>query len=389
MLDTYSYKIATVYYTKINKRYNILFFEIRMPNTQKSAVVAVSEKYTMSIQIKEVHNFLLVELGIDKKYDVYSSLIVEHLQNIRGHTIDADLIVICASGLLYSKFCESKTDGSIFYIFSRHDKEIHAPEIIPDIVEYKDEVDSIEEKLAEIAEQENFKLPKKIKNHTKKSSSSVSSEQEIIDEKKTKSDKNSVELVFGKSRKKTHKKEISKQKEIFKPKKEVLYNHIFPEEIDISLGIIYVASDIIAFYKQTGHFEQEVILVHEQIEENENENRQNKILQIKKDLQLLDSHLDKKIKDITTDELRLKYQLQRLAEVSSNLQNLKEKSLENVKKRKERNLSFVDRSRDIESMACDTQKAIHELNLNIVRNRNMADEILLDYAETIKDLFSV
>jgi hypothetical protein len=91
-------------------------------------------------------------------------------------------------------------------------------------------------------------------------------------------------------------------------------------------------------------------------------------------------HLDLRIKKLEVSENGMKYHLLKLTGLLQDAENIKNKARETKK---------GVPSGDIDKVYSKTKKTIHELNVSILRQKDELDDILLNYEESLKELFDL
>lgn len=166
-------------------------------------------------------------------------------------------------------------------------------------------------------------------------------------------------------------------------------NCVFPEEIDVNLGIVYVAISIIDFYHKIDDtkttIENRVLQNYEKLEDNETDMRRKKIETLKKNMTLAMQHLDLSIKNLTVTERSLKYQLLRMATLLKNAEDLKDNYVKKLTK--EGQVVTSQGILAVDSVHHKTRKVAHELNMQLLHKKDEIDDLLLHYETNIAELF--
>jgi hypothetical protein len=157
-------------------------------------------------------------------------------------------------------------------------------------------------------------------------------------------------------------------------------NYVDVEELDVQSGIVYVIVDVDFLFKKLEDYETYAIEVYEQLDDNEKDIRSDRIAEIKKQLDLAAKHLDLRIKKLEVSENGMKYHLLKLTGLLQDAENIKNKAKETKKSVP---------SGDIDKVYSKTKKTIHELNVSILRQKDELDDILLNYEESLKELFDL
>jgi len=190
-------------------------------------------------------------------------------------------------------------------------------------------------------------------------------------------------------------------------------NHVLIEDLDIRLGIVYVAIEASILYEKLGEFENEAISIYEQLDDNERDIRNDRLKEIKKQLDLAGKHIESRINNIENDEKKLKYQLLRLTAVLQDCDKIKNVTINNPQTSQEESI-FISKRRmkkiqkhindkgdepqtvlnnsklmEIDKVYNKTKKTIHELNVALLRHRETVEDIIINYEESIKELFEL
>jgi hypothetical protein len=367
-----------------NNQAYVVFFEVKLPKTQKSVLIHISSKYKMTLP--ESTPIKKIKLLKTNKKSSLTENSLFYLIQARGPLIEADLSAISSDGLCYSKL-SGENECYFFDIGS-------APTTI-EKKPWKKEKDKLK-KLEKDVKKTAKSLDITLKTHKK-----IVFEEEKNDEENSSeiSDDKGVELVFSDEHQpetKEDEKSIDFSEDSFSgissdsfsideeelAKLPLRTNAIFPEELDVNMGIIYVTTDVGYFYKNISEYEKEALEVYEQLDDNEIDSRISRINEIKKKINTLNTFLDKKVKKIENEEKALKYQLLRLSNILSDADTLKTK-IENNPKKDDINTSEVDKVYN------QTRKTVHDLNIELIRKKEDIEEIITDFEESVHDLLSI
>ena len=154
------------------------------------------------------------------------------------------------------------------------------------------------------------------------------------------------------------------------------------EEGEVVLGIMYVLISIGLFFKKIADYEDEVIGCYEQLDENEVESRKEKLSTIKIMCNKFISHSEERITKLSDEEQNLKLQLVRLTVILIQADALKTRVEQNPEKYGE----LLDKSDQVYN---PTRNTIHELNLETLKLRDTADELLSNYQSSIEELMEI
>lgn len=154
------------------------------------------------------------------------------------------------------------------------------------------------------------------------------------------------------------------------------------ENEDIILGIVYFLIDIGPFYSKIQDFEKKIIKVYEQIDDNILDVRKTKFREIKEITTNFLNHGEERLNKINEKEKTLRESLIRLTIILSQTEELKTKIKDNPKKYKEEIVN-------IDKIYNQTRKTIYELNMDLLRLQDSADELLSNYKESIEELLEL
>jgi len=437
MLNKHGYITSTVYYTKSGERHRkVEFFECRLPKTQKNILIRVPDRYSMVLP--ENINFKTIEIvKLGSNTGLLTERSVSYLLQVRGPLLESDLVVISSEGLCYSKF----NGETICYFFSSNMPKIENKETIEDLNSEDDEIGKLEKELNETSfklKKQGIKIPHKTKildipdtdvnpsdkkenpsdkkeNPSDKKESPLSEDVDTEDDEEIFVDDDeenpeSVELVFEEDSEEefidSDDEEIvdSDDEEIVDSDDEEIVdsddedviaegkklrnfessNHITIDELDVNLGVIYVVIDVNILHSKFSIYEIEALGVYEQIEDNEKEMIDDRVSEIKKQLDLASKHLELRIKEIFLDERSMKYQLLRLTGILQDAENMKIKTSS-----KKSNMITDPIIVEIDRVYNKTKKTVHELNVSILRQRDEIEDLLINYEESLKELFEL
>lgn len=460
LLKTHDYITSAVYYVEFDKKHekHAIFFECRLPKTQKNILVYVPPRYSMIIP-KHVNPKLieLVKAPDIEGGDITGSLTeksVNYLLNLRGPLINADIAVISVDGICHSKF-NGKT---VCYFLKENMPSEESEDIAEDEAENADireakEINEIEKDLIKAATK--LKIPKaSLPEKTKIEEPTVKQEEPVINnitnndplQPKTveppvgeipqqtvqtsvqtpvqtpvipqpvdKPD-DGVELVFedgdiatpnkkpnsdsssssdsssdssssssDSSSSDSHEKS-KKSKKNTALKLSHRSNYIDVEALDVQMGIVYVVIDVDVIHKKFDTYEIEALNIYEQIDDNERDIQEERVKTIKKQTELVLKHLDSRLQKIQTAERGKKYYLLKLTGLLQDAENIKQKA---EKKPNEKADIANSGMLDLDRVYNKTRKTIHELNISLLHQKDEVEDILVNYEESIKELFNL
>lgn len=452
LVEKYGYLITTIYYIEQDMHKRAVFLECRLPKTQKNVLVHIPSKFKMSLT-KDLKPKLIEIVKSDRNEDspnIYGHLSdksVSYILNLRGPMINSDIAVISIDGICMSKFNGTTVcyhlKSSI--IVQSDDESGHSSQ--EEAKREAEELHKIEQDLIKAAAKMKIKkselpektkiqdpvpvtpiliqpeLPPELKAPMIEASQPVEGPQPAVEsapsqletpdqvqptpDKPVEIESEPVELVFQPETVEIHKPEIvdvpeksdhldeaslsssssdsseeidpKSSKESKKLRMSQRSNYVDVEELDVQTGIVYVVVDVEQLYKKLDDYESYAISVYEQLDDNEKDMRSDRIAEIKKQLDLASKHLDLRIKKLEISESGSKYNLLKLTGLLQDAENIKSKASEAKK------IAVFE----IDKVHAKTKKAIHELNISILRQKDELDDILLNYEESLKELFEL
>lgn len=153
---------------------------------------------------------------------------------------------------------------------------------------------------------------------------------------------------------------------------------IYDEEL--TLGIVYILIDINSLFRKIKDYEDEVIKTYSEIYKNERQTRIQRLKDIGEQLETLKSKSKTRLFEIEAEEKRLGVQLVKLTVV------LKESNSQLKKVKANKNKFGDDLFNEVLTINSETLTAVKDLNLELSRLKETADEILHDYESTLGEL---
>jgi hypothetical protein len=402
LLSQNGYIYPTIYYTISESNINhAIFFEIRLPKTQKSIIVHVNPAKYYIIVPDEVKSKLIKIVSVGEN-TFLTDKSISYLINVRGPLIDSDLAISSSEGICYSKFSGENVCYFLASTLAEKENALEDEnlESVNDIE--KDEITLLEKDVNKIANNENIKLNSKY----------LIEDSEPVENIIPKKPKNKVyivdnpvekiELIFEDTAPKTLVNEDDEETEFEdgeEPENEDedntslklahRTNYVDPEELDVNLGIVYVAIDISYLYENITSYETEALSIYEQIDDNEHDILLQRVSLIKNNLQLAGEHLDLRIKEVLCEEKGLKYQLLRLTSILKDTEHMKTVALYNSMNSKSVTKPPSAASSEIDKIYTKTRRTIHDINVNLLRQRSEIDDLLANYEDGLKELFDL
>jgi hypothetical protein len=155
------------------------------------------------------------------------------------------------------------------------------------------------------------------------------------------------------------------------------------EEYEVVLGIIYILIDIRSFFKIVSTYEEELINNYNQIEDNEEEVKKIKLYKVKNLCNQLISRSELRLKEISEEEERLKIHLVRLTIVLTQSDSLKTRVTKNPTK------YGSDVIKETTRIYQETRETIHELNMEILKLKDITEDLLSNYISSIQELIAL
>lgn len=446
LLTQNGYSISLIYYKANDDTRNVIFFETKLPKSQKNVIVYISPtKYVMSlpkeVQYKTIEIVSVEDERVKSAAFILTERSLHYLIGVRGPLIESDMAVVSSNGVCYTKF---NGENYCYFMASKVKK------IEEDIEEGitsedgesadEDEIALLEASVKKVAKKEGVQLEAKIEKEkevfkekedlkTEERVDSVNKEiseepkVEIESEAKTvEAEIEPVELEFVEDSStevvvedesneeecslasSSSESEDSKETNPVASKSVVLSKHsgkqpseegiklshrtnyVVPEELDVYYGIVYVSIDINTLYKSIVDYESEALSIYEQVEDNEKDMRITRLNTTKKNLEIAAKYVDTRVKNIELEERGLKYQLLRLTGILHNIDTLKKNKKidgKGIENVVNSNLSELNKIYD------KTRKTVHEVNLQLLKKREEYEEILANYEYSIAELLEL
>ena len=154
------------------------------------------------------------------------------------------------------------------------------------------------------------------------------------------------------------------------------------EDSDISLGIIYIVIAIGSFFKKIDKYEENIIEIYDQLDDNELDVRKDRLVKIKDITTDFVEHSEKRMNEINKKEMDLKADLLRLTVILAQADAMKAEIALNEKR-------LCGETPAVEKIYIQTRKNVHDVNLELLSLRDKADEILSNYFVSIKELMEL
>jgi len=163
------------------------------------------------------------------------------------------------------------------------------------------------------------------------------------------------------------------------------YHNALPPGIeysDIVLGIVYPMVELGPFFRKIATFEKEVISICEQVDDNILDLRKVKLKEIRELSTAFLAHSETRLAKINEEEKALRSSLIRLTIILSQTEILRKKVAANPEK-------LSGEAPEVERIYDQTRKTIHDLNIELLRLQDSADELLANYQSSIKELMDL
>ena len=157
------------------------------------------------------------------------------------------------------------------------------------------------------------------------------------------------------------------------------------ETLDISLGLIYYSIDIDKFYKKANRkidIEEDIISTYDIIDENENDLRSEKADNITELCAKLTLKVKEEVEKYRKEENHLKTQILKLSLVLDNAEKLKGKIDSDGTNK------FLDSKPEINKLYNQTKTTFHDINLEILRNKDRIDDFLVQYQSALEEMLN-
>ena len=429
LLNRHGYILEQVYC----QRQSIRFVECRTPKYQKTFIIYIPERYTLTLPPSSS----LKRLNITTSESPPTPYQIRFMSDMKGTLLECDLLSISSEMLCIYL---NSGDAECFYITETGCSE--SEDETEDDEECKDEVDTLERDTVRLLQKVDpgAKLPKAVLRKKRKKSdedhstssndssdleekSDEDSHKESSDDSEEKSSSTEeenkdrkVELFFedenGDSvdevksllenpshvedslhriKEKIENKDSEKNGESetendSENEEYTVRDNSLPPEIEegeVSLGIVYVLIDIRQFFKVVAKYEDDLISHYNQIEDNEEELRQQKLSKVKNLCHEIITHSEKRLKDISEEEERLKIHLVRLTIVLTQSDSLKIKVENNPSK------YGVNIIAETARIYQETRMTIYDLNMEILKLRDTTEDLLSNYISSMQELLQL
>lgn len=386
-LKRHRYTLVAVY-CESNK---VKFVECRTSKYQKTFIISIPDRYNLSTPKDKS----LQRLKIASTEEVPSPRQIQYLSDMKGALLDCDILSISSEMLCHYL----SNGGAKCYMIQNEDAEV-AEENKED--ENEDEISALEKDTAELLE--------KIKPGTKLRTPKPKPPPEKIEEEKPEEvedeDEDSpIELIFedesgepvDKVKTILNQESIEDdlaelqekiditEEEAFEDEENLSrYNALPPdlEDDEIVFGIVYVSISISEFFNSILSCEETVMKCYEQLDDNEMDIRKTHLKKIKTLCDQFSVHSEQKLYSLAEEEKGLKAQLVRLTVILAQIEALKNRIDKDPKK-------YDDTIKDVEKIYDQTRETIHELNVELLKLRDTANDLLGNYQASLVELMEL
>jgi len=373
LLSNHSYSLISTYCVGEDVR----FVEVRTPRFQKTFVIYIPPKYKM------VHDDAYKRLQITPiNASLISSRQLDYLIEVKGPLIDCDLLSISSTIL-----CLYKNNGSIdHYKIGEH--EIR--DVDETVEEDEPEIGSVEKIISDAAQ-----LMKQLEPENE-TENQILDNTEVLPETDT-----LIELEFEEDENEpTHLMKSSEDDiqpanlEDVKEKEESKISHSKPlkrmdnpmppelEDSDIRLGIIYYSVDVGLFYKNAVSLEEDIMGVYNTLDDNEDSLRTIKVTEITVLTEKIIQKANEIAEKIKKDETEIKAQLITLSTILDKTEAFEAKMETDRKK-------FASVKPDIDRIHTQTKTTIYDINVELLRIRDSADDLLHSIQTSLHEILNI
>lgn len=414
--------LASIY---CNTNGEIHFIEARTPKIQKTFIISIPSKYKMLVTSDTEH---YKTVTISKISGELESRQLDYISEVKGPLLDCDLLSISSEMMC---LCKNNTEVEIYKFGSPSEDSVEADDDDENMenLEEQDPVEKIIKSAKRINKKigdEDLNIPEEVekdggeegeveqedggeiepedggeegegKPEEEEPEEEVTPvELEFMDEEGKLVDEKEDDLVTPEGDSPSVETEAPMNEELKKEVEEVVKQPRDPrrrdnslpeniEDVDISLGIIYYSVEIASFNKklakplQDYSFEDEVITAYDTIDDNECDIRNAKLDEVVEMAAKLALKAKDEVEKSRKEELNLKTQILKLSAVLDHCEQLKRKMV--VKPEK-----YVDVKPEIERLYKQTKTTLYEMNVEILRNKDKIDEILVQYQTSLEEL---
>lgn len=432
LLEANSYTLVGIF---SDSEGDIHFLEVRTPKTQKTFFISIPSKYKMPVN-EEAERYKI--MTITKSSDAAENRQLEYLTEIKGPLLTCDIISISSTFLCLYKH---NKDAVIFKFGTEEpneenqdqteDEEDHVDKIIKtageiskkmgEDIPIEEEIaenaiaDEVEEEIVEdaivVAEGESpeetkvedgaeEETPIELEFKDENGNIIEGDTQTLLETEPPITLPESIEKEIKKLEAQAEEKSdesIVKSPELDRKREERKRNMPVPkniQEIDISIGIVYISFEIGVFNKKLSKnvpqdkntvkkavpdLEEEIIDICDTIDDNEAEQRNIRLDEILELSVKLAKKAKEEILECEKEEMNLKTQIAKLSTVLEHCIKLRTKTETKPEK-------FSDVKPEIERLYKQTKTTLYEMNVELLRNKDRADDNLNRYQTSLEEL---
>jgi len=417
LLEKNSYSLISTYCTGDD----VKFAEIRTPRVQKTFIVYIPDRYSMNVDDRHRRLQLSSKQEPTGEQSTY-------MMNVKGPLLDCDLIAVSSWGV-----CMYRNNGVLEYYSirdgSRPDSSDSA-EPPEDDEEEENYVDTIIKSTSEVIKKidptDTLHLPSQqdIEDYTKSTKTDdvntedaqtdATTEVETAEGENAEPEEEETVLEFQDeegnviedaetsgepegAEKTDDAEDVNPETEVkIKPKAKPLtlahpVDNSLPttlEDGDVAVGIIYYLIEINQFFKKLKaegttpeQFENDLLAVYDALDDNETEYRNDAIDKIAEICTKVHQNAKIKMDFIRSEEVKLRGELVKLSSVLSTAEQLKTKTKDAKK--------FGELRSEVDRIHHQTRTTIHELNVELLRLRDEAQNFLNNCQSTLEELLEL
>jgi hypothetical protein len=323
------------------------------------------------------------------------------LYNLRDYVIDSDLLAINSKGFHYSKF-NGETEYYTFVEKHQNKKEI----------KQKLNKDIKADKSVILRENHSIKHIKEIENKIKNLSTELGVKISDLNQENRNSLNRHLEVQTLNNEKNsmdTEQCETTATHQVFEEGIEDEVRIILSfetdsensenqkdgkdniEQIKAISSPIFVCTDIIYFYKNIGEYDNALIEIHKQIQDNEQKIYFNKVSEIKEKMGIVLSKLEDKLNSINIKKKGVSFQLSKINILNNEILNIEKeisKKIENPQKNKNK-IKNTNIQKSIEDVKNEIKLSWNEESTKLYNLKNELNHTLLNYEDVLSYLTSI
>jgi hypothetical protein len=375
------------------------FVEVKTPALQKNFVIHIPDKFFLTVEDKDKKRFYLSSTQEMPRKQL------DYMMELKGPLLECDLVCV-SSEFLYLYRHNGYTET---YVLRDEEKKNTTQQIQTEDTEDDEDVVSrlvsntnkiikkvdptntliIDTAVKKKEVEENVELTfesDEIMSKNKSNKDDATLKNKDVSASKNKSEKDEKEQtknspMDGKKKKKKVKVELEFQDTPKKKRERNVFGDQIPDRIEeggIVIGITYISVELAKFFKEAASLENDIVSDYDSLNDNEEEIRVANLTKITEKTAQLMLRAKARLDEISKEEDALRKQLSLLSKVSITTKTMLEKSDLDAKNRKE-----------MESISEQTKTTINEINLELHRLRDVANDLILNYDMTLSDLLDL